>query len=287
MKINFEGNWFVEGALPSVRDVSKIAIQIGKRIYRGRSKYQEIEVFDSYKFGRILALDKIIQLSEGDEFIYHEMLTHLPMISHPNPKKVLIVGGGDGGVLREALRHPVKEVYLVDIDKKVIEVSKKYLQFVSKGAFNDKRAKIFIEDGIKFVKKYRDFFDVIIIDSTDPAGPSVPLFSKKFYKDCFKALTKEGVISIQTMCFFNYFPIIKRTYKKLTPFFPSVKLYQADIPCFHCGEYCFTLASKKIDLGKIDLNYLKKRFKKIKGKLKYYSPEIHQSSMVLPKIWKF
>lgn len=160
-------------------------------------------MIDTFPLGRILVLDGIIQLSQIDEFIYHEMLIHPAMFYHQNLKKVLIIGRGNGGVLREILKHPIEEVYSVDIDKKVVEVSEKYLPFVSKGAFKDKRAKVFIADGIKFVKKYKNFFDVIIIDFTDPLGPFLDLFSKNFYQDVFRALTKNGALSVQSSCLFE------------------------------------------------------------------------------------
>lgn len=278
-----KNQWFFEETIPGILDVLKTGLKIKKRIFTAKSPYQRLEVIDTFPFGRILVLDGIIQLSQIDEFIYHEMLVHPAIFSHPCPKKVLIIGGGDGGVLREVLRHPIQEVYLVDIDRKVIEVSQKYLPFVSRGAFLDKRARIFIEDGIKFIKKYKNFFDVIIIDSTDPLGPSLRLFSKNFYQDIFKALTKNGVLSVQSGCLFEQFFHLKKIFEKLKNFFPFIKIHKACVPCFQCSnEYSFTVASK-FDLRKITLKDVEKKFQKLNLDLKYYSPEIHFSSVVLPE----
>jgi spermidine synthase len=289
MKKNYifkKNQWFFEKTLPGVPPVMAIGIKIKKKIFSGKSPYQKLEVFDTFPFGQILVLDGIIQLSKVDEFIYHEMLTHPAMFYYPNPQKVLIIGGGDGGALREVLKHPVEEVYLVDIDKKVIEVSQKYLPFVSKGAFKNKKARIFIEDGIKFVKKYKNFFDIIIVDSTDPSGPSLALFSKNFYQDAFEALTKNGILSIQSGCLFEQFFHLKKILKKIKKIFPSVKIHKACVPSLQCSnEFTFTI-SGKFDFEKVTLKDIEKRFKKLKLNLKYYNPEIHFSSTILPKYLK-
>jgi len=281
-----KNQWFFEETVPGILDTIRTGIRIKKKVFSGKSPFQKLEVYDTFSFGRVLVLDGIIQLSKCDEFIYHEMLTHPAMLYHPNPKKVLIIGGGDGGVLREVLRHPIEEVYLVDIDKKVIEISQKYLPFVSKGAFRNKKARIFVEDGIKFVKNYKNFFDVVIIDSTDPLGPSLGLFSKNFYQNVFKALTKNGVLSIQSGCLFEQFLHLKKILEKIKKIFPSLKIHKACVPCLQCSnEYSFTVAAKS-DLRKVNLKDIEKRFKKSKLNLKYYNPEIHFSSTILPKYLK-
>lgn len=281
-----KNQWFFERIIPGILPVTLNGYKIKKKVFSGKSPYQKIEVIDTFPLGRILVLDGIIQLSQIDEFIYHEMLIHPAMFYHQNPKKVLIIGGGDGGGLREVLRHPIEEVYLVDIDKKVIEVSKKYLPFVSKGAFKDKKAKVFIADGIKFVKKYKNFFDVIIIDSTDPLGPSLGLFSKNFYQDVFRALTKNGVLSIQSGCFFEQFSHLKKNLKKIKKIFSSLKIHKACVPCLQClDEYSFTIAGR-FDLAKVTSKDIEKRFKKLKSDFKYYDPEIHFSSTILPRYLK-
>lgn len=283
MTCAMKNQWFFEKTIPGISDESKIGIKIKKKIYSGRSSYQKIEVFDTFSFGRMLVLDGIVQLSQIDEFIYHEMLVHPAMFCHQKPKKVLIIGGGDGGALKEVLKHPIQEVYLVDIDKKVIEVSKKYLPFVSQKAFQDKRAKIFIEDGIKFVRKYKNFFDIIILDSTDPPGPSLKLFHWKFYQDTFKALAENGVLIIQSGCVFDQFSHLKSIYNKLKKLFPWVEIHRVSIPSLQCSsEYSFTLALKSAS-QKPNYKNIKQRYKKLNLDLKYYNPEIHFASAVLPK----
>ncbi len=279
-----KNQWFFEKSVLE-RQTIKTGIKIKKKVYSGKSPYQKIEIMDTFAFGRILILDGIIQLSKKDEFIYHEMLAHPAIFIHPEPKKILIVGGGDGGILKETLKHPIKEIYLVEIDKKIIEISQKYLPFVSKRAFKDKRAKILIEDGIKFVKRYKDFFDIAILDSTDPLGPSLKLFSKNFYQDIFNALTKKGILSIQSGCLFEQFFHLKSIYQEVKNIFPYVEIHKASIPSLQHDEYSFILASK-LNLKKISSNDIKKRYNKLKLDLKYYSPEIHFTSTVLPKYLK-
>lgn len=288
MEKNFHfKNWVFEKELPGIKNDYKFGVKIKKKIFSGKSKYQKIEVFDTYRFGKILALDGIFQLSERDEFIYHEMISHLPLFCHPNPQKVLIIGGGDGGILREVLKHPIKKVYLVEIDERVVEVSQKYLPFISKGAFRDKRVKICIEDGKKFIKKYRNFFDVIILDLTDPSGPSRLLFTKRSYQSVYQSLKKGGIMVTQSGNWFYQFPEIKKVFKNLKKIFPFVKIHRVTIPIYQGAEFSLTLGSKKVNLDKIDLKKLKERYKKLNLKTKYYSPEIHFASSVLPKYLKY
>lgn len=283
-KFLFAKNWFFEDFKLGEPPTSTWGFLIEKEIFSGKSKFQKIEIFQTKEFGRVLALDGLIQLSTKDEFVYHEMLVHPAMFYHSNPKKILIIGGGDGGVLREVVKHPVKEIYLVDLDEKVIEVSKKYLPSVSKGAFNDKRLKIFIEDGLKFIKKYNDFFDVIIDDLTDPTGPSQALWTTKFYRDTSRALKENGVAAFQTAYLKERFA--KKARKKLKKVFPFFKIHKAFVECFPLDEHTFSFGSKKLDFDKRSYNEIEKKYKKLKLKTKYYSPEIHFVSQVLPKYLK-
>lgn len=273
-----------------------------KKIFAGKSRFQEIEVFDTEEFGRILVLDGLVQLSTRHEFVYHEMLVHPAFFYHPKPEKilnsrakrgnqgsfgpqkVLIIGGGDGGALREVVKHPVKEIFLVDFDKKIIEISKKYLPSVSKGAFNDKRLKIFNEDGIKFVKKYRNFFDIIINDPPDPYGPARVLWEVGFYRAVSRALKENGIAAFQTAYFQEKFA--KKARKKLKSVFPFFKVHRAFVGCFPFDEHTFSFGSKKINFDKASFEKIAEKFKKINLKTKYYSPEIHFASVVLPKYLK-
>lgn len=282
-------NWFFEKELPKTIQNYKIGWRLKKKIYSGKSKYQKIEILDTFGLGRILALDGIIQLSKKYEFIYHEMISNLALFSHPDPERILIIGGGDGGVLREVLKHPLKEIYFVELDPKVIEISKKYLQFMKlKSSLKDKRVKFFLEDGAKFVKKFKNFFDVVIADSTDPSGPSKILFSEKFYQAVFNALSKEGIFITQSGNFINQFPEIKSIYKKLKSIFHFVRVHRVPIFDYQLTDFSFTMASKKTNLEKLNLKVIKNRFENLPASknLKYYSPEIHLASAILPKFYQ-
>jgi len=256
--------------------------KLKKKLYSGKSPYQKIEVFDTFGFGKILVLDGIFQTSEKEEFVYHEMLCHLPMFYHKNPKKVLIVGGGDGGALEEVLKHPVERVWMVEIDKKVIDVSKKYLPSISRGAFRNKKAEIVIDDGSEFIKNYKNFFDVIILDLSDPGGPAQQLISLKFYKNIKKTLKKGGVISVQGGCFFYQMKLVSIIFRRLRKIFSSVVIHRAPVVLYGVGELNFTIASD-INLRKISKKDIERKFKKLKLDLKYYNPDIHFASAVLPK----
>ena len=278
--------WFTESPILGAKNESRIQIKVKRKVLSFNTPLQKGQILDTFEYGRILVLDGIVQLSERDEFIYHEMITHLPLFSHSNPKRVLIVGGGDGGVLREALKHPIKNAVLVEIDKKVIDISKKYLPFVTGGAFKDKRTEIFIEDGVNFVKNQpSSSFDVVIIDSTDPGGPSMPIFSEKFYCEISRVLTEQGIMIMQSGTFWGQFFQIKKIFKDLKKVFPFVKIYRAGIPSFQEAEHSFTMVSK-INLEKPDFKKIKKRYKKLNLKAKYYSLDIHWASGIMPKIYQ-
>lgn len=282
--IFFKKNWFFESFIPGEPKTTIWGFVVERKIYSGKSKYQEIEIFKAKEFGRVLVLDKLIQLSTKHEFVYHEMLVHPALIYHQNPKIILIIGGGDGGVLREVVKHPVEQIYLVDIDKEVINVSKKYLPSVSNGAFDDKRLKIFNEDALKFIKKYNNFFDVIIEDLTDWAGPSIKLWQAGFYRDLSLALKKEGIFAAQTGHFREKFA--KETREKIRKIFRFFKILKSFVDYFPFDEYTFSFASKMIDFNKFTFKGIEKKYKKLNIKTKYYSPEIHFSSAVLPRYLK-
>lgn len=282
-KFLFGKKWFFEDfKLPTESPTYTWCVGIEKEIYSGKSRFQKIEIFETEEFGRILTLDGLVQLSTKHEFVYHEMLVHPAFFYNQNPKRVLIIGGGDGGVLREVVKHKVQEIYLVDLDKTVIDISKKYLPSVSKGAFNDKRLKIFNEDALNFVKKYEDTFDVIIDDLTDPTGPSLFLWTANFYKDILEALKERGVAAFQTAYFKERFA--QEIRKELRKTFPFFKVHRAFVGCFPFDEHTFSFGSKKIDFNAFTLKEIKGKYKKLNLKTKYYSPEIHFASQILPKV---
>lgn len=283
--------WFVEAAFPGIRRCKRDIFGLKKEIFKGKSNFQDIHIFESPGFGKMLSLDGIIQFSQSDEFIYHEMIVHPLLISHKNPKRFLVVGGGDGGVLREASKHPLDELYMVDIDREVVELSQKYLPFVSRGSFKDKRLNLLFADGKNFIKKNKDFFDAIVVDSTDPVGPGKALFELNFYKSVYAALRKDGVAVFQLGPFLDFDLIIKGIAGKLKKLFKFVSPLRLPMPSYSSGcEYCFLLAAKTTDPATINLKEITQRTQQRLGEklfhLKYYSPQIHQASLVMPAIWQ-
>ncbi|MBT3258242.1 MAG: polyamine aminopropyltransferase [Deltaproteobacteria bacterium] len=285
--MNNKEEWFSEGTVPGKR-YGKIehCFLMEELILREQTDYQSILIFDNSVYGRILVLDDIVQFSTSDEFIYHEMITHPVMLSHPDPRRILIVGGGDGGTLRECLRHNPEHVSQVEIDKRVIDVSRKYFPSISQGGFADSRVTLSHEDGKDFIKKYENHFDIVIIDCSDPVGPSLPLFEAEFYKDIFKALKADGMASFQVGSFLDP-ALISETFSNLGQIFPSVVKIRLTMPSYHCGEYCFMGASKDILLENISMEHIEKRYKELNqdGALKYYSPGMHQASQTIPGIY--
>ncbi len=274
--------WFFEDLYPSL----KISYKIEKEFYRRRSSFQKIEIFKNPLMGRVLALDGIVQTTEKDEFIYHEMLTHIPLMSHPNPKKVLIIGGGDGGVLREVLKYPVEKVTMVEIDRKVIETSKKYLRNICQRSFESKKLELIIEDGAKFVQNTKEKFDVVIIDSSDPIGPAKILFKKKFYQDIRKILSKKGMMTRQTGSTFYQEDEMAENFKISKEIFKYTFLYLIAIPSYIGGFFSLLYSSSTINPVKINKNFLKRKIKNLNLKTKYYNPDIHISCFLLPEYIK-
>ena len=256
-----------------------------KNVYSIFTKYQKLTFLETEDFGKVLVLDDLVQLTERDEFIYHEMISHVAINTFPRKiEKVLIIGGGDGGTAREVLKYNfIKEVHLVEIDKEVIEIAKKHMPFTAK-AFEDKRLKVFIEDGRNFVRNTQNKYDVVLVDCSDPIGPSKVLFEKDFYQDCFKILKEDGIFVTQSESPFYSLDIIKDIIKNLKISFPIVKLYTANIPTYPAGYWSFTLASKVYDPLKVDMEKLKDNIKR--KDLKYYNEEIHFSSFALPSYVK-
>jgi spermidine synthase len=283
--------YFIETSFPGVRRYKTDIFRIDKEIFRGKSAFQEIFIFESPGFGKMLALDGIIQLSQSDEFIYHEIIAHVPLLSHPNPRRFLVVGGGDGGVMREARKHPLEELYQVEIDKEIVALAKKYLPFISRGSFSDSRLDLRFEDGNKFIRAHKDFFDVIVVDSTDPVGPGKVLFEGQFYRSVYEAMKAEGMAIFQLGPFLDFDLIVKPTARKLKKHFKYVHPVRLAMPSYSCGcEYCFMIASKKIDPAAISpaviAQRLQSRLKDTAAALKYYTPEVHHASMVMPKLWQ-
>ncbi len=276
--------YFSEGTVPGKR-YGKIhhKFVIEQLIYKGKTDFQDILIFENAVYGKVLVLDGIVQLSESDEFIYHEMLTHPYILCHPNPKRALIIGGGDGGTLREVIKHDIEECTMVDIDGKVVEICQQYLPFISDGAFQHEKAKVLFEDGLAFMKKFQNHFDIIIIDCNDAIGPSEKLFSKAFYQDIGAALTENGICSFQMGSFMD-FDFLQEMHDNLKSIFKYTTASKLTMPCYHCGEYCFMGASNGLDLKNIPAEQIKERVEKFiqKNSLKYYNADIHHAAQCLP-----
>ncbi|VEU21408.1 DEKNAAC102550 [Brettanomyces naardenensis] len=258
-----------------------MSLRVEKILHVEKSKYQDVLVFKSTDFGNVLVLDGAIQDTERDEFAYQEMITHLALNSHPNPKKVLVIGGGDGGVLREILKHEtVEEAHLCDIDDAVIRVSKKYLPDMSV-SYQNPKVHVHIGDGFEFLKKYQDTFDVIITDSSDPEGPAQSLFQEPYFKLLSDALTEKGVITTQGECIWIHLPLIKEVQNDCKKVFPTVEYAYCTIPTYPSGQIGFMVCSKDKNAN------LKKPLRSVDPETelklyKYYNKEIHEASFVLP-----
>ncbi len=269
--------WYSEKYTENV----KISIKVDKQLYSGQSEFQRIDVFESPEFGRFLTLDGLMMLTEKDEFIYHEMITHIPMAVHPNVRKVLVIGAGDGGAVRELAKYKsIESIDLVEIDEQVISVCKEFLPQTA-CCFDDIRLKIYNQDGLKFIRKYENEYDLIIVDSTDPFGPGEGLFTKEFYGNCFKALKEDGIMVNQHESPFYEGDAIamKRAHKRIVESFPISKVYQAHIPTYPSGHWLFGFASKKYHPIK-DLQA--DSWKSLAIKTKYYNTNLHKGSFYLP-----
>ncbi|MFZ5646775.1 MAG: polyamine aminopropyltransferase [Bacillota bacterium] len=257
-----------------------IGCRVVKTLYRDKSQFQDILVADTLQFGRMLLLDGIIQTTVVDEFVYHEMITHVGLNTLDKPRRVLVIGGGDGGSVREILKHPsVEKAVLVEIDGKVIEAAKMYLPEIS-CALDDPRAEVIVDDGIKHVKENKNTYDMIIVDSTDPIGPAVGLFGAEFYRDVYNALTENGLFVAQTESPFFNKDLITRITGDVRSIFPITRLFLANIPTYPGGLWSFTMGSKKYDPLEVDTAGITRM------ETKYYNPEIHGSAFVLPEFVK-
>lgn len=251
-------------------------------LHEGRTRFQEVMIFRNPIFGKMMALDGVVQLTERDNHIYHEMIAHVPMMAHGSPRRVLIVGGGDGGTLREVLKHPVEQVFMVELDGEVIDLARAYLPELSAGAFDDPRATVIVEDGVSFLTNTELPFDVIIIDSTDPIGPGAPLFSAWFYEVCQQRLRPGGIIAVQSGAPFFQPQELDRVCERLSQSFPAVRPYLAPVPTYAGGMLALVAAGPSRDALCPPREVLQERLPTIQGETRYYTPEIHRAAFVLP-----
>jgi len=270
--------WFSEHHTPNV----KLSIRVDRQLYAGQSEFQRIDVFESPEFGRFLTLDGYMMLTEKDEFIYHEMIVHVPMAVHPNIKKVLVIGAGDGGVIRELTRYNhVEHIDMVEIDPGVVEVCRAYLPKTAGPWLDDPRVHIHYEDGLKFVRTCEDAYDLIIVDSTDPFGPGEGLFTREFYGNCYKSLHEDGIMVNQHESpFYDEDAIAcQRAHKRIVESFPISRVYQAHIPTYPSGHWLFGFASKKYHPLK-DLDEV--RWNGYGLSCKYYTTTLHKGAFYIP-----
>lgn len=269
--------WYSE---PHTKDV-KFSIKVNQQLYSAQSEFQRIDVFESAEFGRFLTLDGYMMLTEKDEFIYHEMLVHVPMAVHPNAKNILVIGAGDGGVLRELAHYDtIEHIDLVEIDAHVIDVCKQYLPQTACG-FDDSRVHIHIADGLKYVRYAEQQYDLIIVDSTDPFGPGEGLFTKEFYGNCYSALKADGIMVNQheSPFYAEDRVAMQRAHKRIVESFPISRVYQAHIPTYPSGHWLFGFASKQYH----PLNDQQaERFKRLNIPTKYYNHQLHIGAFCLP-----
>lgn len=254
-----------------------ITAKIRKSLVREKTEYQDLAIIDTVEFGRMLVLDDMVMTTERDEFVYHEMVAHPALFTHPNPRHVLVVGGGDGGVIREVLKHPkVERAVLVDIDGQVIEYSKRYLPSIA-GSLDDPRVTVLVDDGFRHIHDHKNEYDVIMVDSTEPVGPAVQLFTRGFYQGIHDALKEDGIFVAQTDNPWFKAELIRNVHRDVREVFPIVRLYIANIPTYPSGLWTFTMGSKKYDPLQVDEASIPEL------DTKYYTPRLHKAAFVLPK----
>ena len=252
-----------------------VGFKVKERLFETQTKYQRLELYETEGFGKLLVLDGTVQLVEVGEESYHEVLVHPVMLAHPNPKRVLIIGGGDGGTLREVLRHDVEKVTMVEIDEMVVEVSKIYLG-IDRGAFEDPRAELIIGDGVKYLKETGERFDAIIVDSTDPVGPAKLLFSEDFYRTAYEKLNDPGIYITQAGSVYLFTNELLDAYRAMKKVFDRV--YYFSFPVIgYASPWAFLVGVKGgIDFRKVDVGRAPKE-------LYYYDPERHETLFQMPK----
>lgn len=254
---------------------------IDAELYSGQTEFQDVLIFENRLFGRVLVLDGIVQLTQRDNHIYHEMLAHVPLMAHARAKSVLLIGGGDGGTLKEILKYPVQQVVMVELDKDVVALSKRYFPEVSDGAFEDERVSLIAGNGVEYVAQTWEKFDAIIIDSTDPVGPGEVLFTTSFYERCRKLLRPGGVLSLQSGAPFFNPEQLQVVCTRLAFSFESVRPYLAPVPTYAGGMLALVAAGESHEALRQPIKTLRERFQRVHMRTDYYSPEIHRAAFTL------
>ncbi|MCA9193996.1 MAG: adenosylmethionine decarboxylase [Planctomycetales bacterium] len=274
------GDWFFEGAVPGRRHGNiNHGFRISNIVLKERTRFQECLIFDSPIYGRVLVLDGIVQLSTLDEHVYHEMLVHPPMLGHPRPRRVVIVGGGDGGALREVLRHNPEQVVMIDIDEQFVRAAAIHLPSLNDGAFTDARVALIFEDASEALLRYENAFDVAIIDCNDAIGPSKILFEDGFYAAVARSLKEDGICSVQAGSILDI-DFLQQTRDRIATHMGRTASFRLTMPSYHCGEYVFFVASRSLDPSGPDTATLNELQAKRGIATRYWSPAIHHASQV-------
>lgn len=273
------GEWFKETLYQGFGQ----HLRMDRILYRDRTEHQDLVIFENRTLGRVMALDGVVQTAEGDEFVYHEMLTHVPILAHGRARRVLIIGGGDGGMLRRCLEHrSVERVTMVEIDREVVDLCREHLPSISAGAFDDPRADLVIADGCRFVAGTEERFDVVIVDSTDPQGPGAALFTSEFYAGCKRCLTPGGVLVTQNGVPFFQPDELVDTWRRRAALFADSWFYVAPVPSYYGGFMAFGWATDDRGLRRQDVEAIAPRAAAAGLETRYYTPEIHVASFALP-----
>lgn len=265
-------------------DRTGLTVGVEKLLFSKQTEYQLVEVYETDTWGNLMTIDGMVMLSEKDEFVYHEMLSHVGLFAHPDPRRVLIIGGGDGGTAREVMRHnSVEQVDMVEIDETVVRASKQFLPEV--GDWDNPKLNVLFEDGIQFVQYIEDPYDAIIIDGSDPVGPAEGLFKKDFIQSCYNGLAEDGVLTAQTESPWvqDYHSSMNRVFTALNAIYEVSKMYLAYIPLYPAGMWSFAFASKGADpLSKEVLERAEAGIRQFNGELKYYNADVHTGCFALP-----
>lgn len=273
--------WYTENQTNNV----KFSMRVKETLYSKKSQFQQIDVIDTYDLGKVLVIDGWTMITEKDEFIYHEMITHVPMMVNKDIKNVLVIGAGDGGTVRELTRfNSIQRIDMVELDEEVVNAAREYLPFTS-CKLDDPRVNLYFQDGIKFVENKKNLYDLIIVDSTDPIGPGEGLFTREFYKNCYEALTDKGILVNQGES--PYYDMnkkeMKRSNEKLKDIFPICEVYQYMIPTYPSGYWFFGFASKKLHpVNDFDEEF----YNSLNLKDRYYNKDVHKASFALPNYVK-
>ncbi|MBX2805763.1 MAG: polyamine aminopropyltransferase [Hyphomicrobiales bacterium] len=269
----------------------RCTLEASKVLFEQQTDYQNLIIFENDHFGRVMMLDGVVQLTESDEFIYHEMMAHVGMLSLGNARRILIIGGGDGGVMREVLRYgQVERVVMCELDKTVVEASLEFLPSISQGAFDDPRVELKIGDGVAYVAECKEKFDLVIVDSTEPIGPATPLFGDSFFENCNRILNQPGVLIAQNGLPFMHPEHLSGTAQRLKRIFADSACFLCTQPTYFGGPFALVFASNDLNLRTEQKTQIEPRYNKAGLETRYYNPATHKAAFVLPnyvkRIWQ-